>query len=271
MAFERRYDPEQKQLIYLGAPATPEFWDQTWESQCLSREDLLSTKETTWSRVNKEFLRPEDGPIIEGGCGFGIQVAAIHNDGYSVTGIDFAPKTVQYLKSIAPEMDFREGDVRNLELPDSSQAGYWSLGVIEHFWDGYDDILMEAYRVLQQRGIFFLVFPFMNPVRSLKGRIRLVSRWDKRQPENFYQFALRSASVVERCRKLGFELVEQRTMLPTQGLAEELPRFSSFMKRLNADQQLGVAKKVARRVLQRPYRFLASRSCYSQLLVLRKP
>ena len=70
MAFERRYDPEQKQLIYLGAPATPEFWDQTWESQCLSREDLLSTKETTWSRVNKEFLRPEDGPIIEGGCGF---------------------------------------------------------------------------------------------------------------------------------------------------------------------------------------------------------
>ena len=34
--------------------------------------------------------------------------------------------------------------------------GYWSLGVIEHFWTGYDDILSEMYRVLTPGGLLVL-------------------------------------------------------------------------------------------------------------------
>ena len=47
-----------------------------------------------------------------------------------------------------PQLDVSYGDVRALEFEDDSFDGYWSLGVIEHFPDGYEDIGQEMTRVI---------------------------------------------------------------------------------------------------------------------------
>ena len=165
----RFYNHTERRLIYCDTPATAAFWDSNWSGQRLTREELQSQEPTTWSRITQEFLSPKDGPLLEGGCGTGIQVAAINNAGYSIVGIDFATETVRELNNVAPELDIRIGDVRKLDFDDQTFAGYWSLGVIEHFWDGYAEIADEGFRVLKPGGMMFLVFPYLNPVRAWKG------------------------------------------------------------------------------------------------------
>ena len=67
-----------------------------------------------------------------------------------------------------PDLNIDFGDVRSLPYKKSSFDGIWSLGVIEHNWDGYDQILREAHRVLRSGGYFFLAFPSFSPLRKLK-------------------------------------------------------------------------------------------------------
>jgi len=53
-------------------------------------------------------------------------------------------------------------DVRKLNFPDHYFDGYWSLGVIEHFYKGYDEIIHKIYRVLHPGGFLFLTVPEMS-------------------------------------------------------------------------------------------------------------
>jgi SAM-dependent methyltransferase len=266
----RYYDARDRRLIYVDTPATPEFWDANWEGQRLSRESLLNPQPTTWSRITEEFLEPDDGPVLEGGCGTGSHVAAIRSAGYSVIGIDFAQRTVNALNELVPELDVRLGDVRSLDFEDSQFAGYWSLGVIEHFWDGYGEIAAEAHRVLKPGGIFFLVYPYVNPLRGLKGRLRLVPRWNGSRPDDFYQFALNTKRVQADFEELGFELVERRNVLGRQGFTEEMPRYSSVLNLLYKSESRNIATRLCRRLLHGIASRLMKFTCYSDLLVLRK-
>ena len=52
--------------------------------------------------------------------------------------MDFAEESVRRARLEYPGLDIREGDVRSLPFPAGHFDGYWSIGVIEHFWGGYD-------------------------------------------------------------------------------------------------------------------------------------
>ena len=158
-----------------------------------------------------------------------------------------------------------------LDFDDQTFAGYWSLGVIEHFWDGYAEIADEAFRVLKPGGIMFLVFPYLNPVRAWKGYLHILPRFQRKQPNDFYQFALNSKTVLKEFRELGFELVESRSVLARQGFAEEFPRLSKFMERLYRSESRSTLFRAFRRVLHALTQSLMNRSHYSNMLVLRKP
>lgn len=266
---KRFFDSSENRLIYCQQPATPDFWDKNWESQLPSRDELERGESTTWSSITGEFLQPQDGCILEGGCGMGTHVAAIQRMGYTVVGVDYAEQTVMKVKSLAPQLDIRTGDVRQLPFPDASLAGYWSLGVIEHFWDGYDEIIREAERVLQSGGYFFLVFPHMCGLRQWKSRLRIISPWNRSQPADFYQFSLDSDRVLARCLQLGFELIEKRPVLHRQGFEEEMPQMAAYMQKLY-HRQFGLVGRVYRRLLHQFAVFLQARSSYSMLLILRR-
>ena len=57
-----------------------------------------------------------------------------------------------------------------LEAQESVDA-YWSLGVIEHFFNGYKEIAEEANRILKNKGFIFLTFPSMNILRKQKQNL----------------------------------------------------------------------------------------------------
>jgi len=201
------YDPENKRLVYIGREATPDMWHNRWQITDENIQTKLAVhSDSRVPRITARYLRPQDGIILEGGCGFGGKVKSLSQAGYRVVGVDFDAQTVSCLNRNAPELDIRLGDVRQLPIADASVAGYWSLGVIEHFYDGFDEIAREMSRVIKPGGYLFLSHPYMSPLRRIKARLGRYPIYNGREkPENFYQFALNHRAVIQALAPFGFK------------------------------------------------------------------
>lgn len=219
----RFYDRNYCRIIHTDSSPTPDFWDAHWQQNLLVQEVLLGIKSTFVSRITEKYLKPKDGVIIEGGCGQAIHVAALSYRDYQCIGIDNATQTISAIKEISPDLDVRFGDVRELPFENNNFIGYWSLGVIEHFWEGYEKVGHEIARVLKPGGLLFLTFPYMSPIRKLKAHLNLYPIWKGgSKPIDFYQFVLDHRSVISNFEKWGFELPNLKPLDGIKGTKSEI-------------------------------------------------
>ena len=220
----RYYDPQHNRLIYIEQAASAEFWDQLWQNNFGDRlTKLRQTRHTFVSDITKRYLKPTDGRILEGGCGQGQQVVALVNNGYDCIGVDFAEATVKAVREVLPDLPVYPGDITRLAFDDGAFSGYWSLGVIEHFWQGYQPIVHEMARVLKPGGYLFLTFPYMSPVRRLKARLDQYPQLTSvEEPAGFYQFALDHRAVVKDFTGNGFRLVTTKPLAGLRGGKDEI-------------------------------------------------
>lgn len=231
------HDKANERLVYAGETASTEFWDRYWESDNFRRGVEQAKKSRSGIKIIKtvkKHLPDPDGIILEGGCGRGHLVYLMQAHGLKVVGVDTASNTLEQAKIIFPELDIRFGDVRSLKFQDSYFSGYWSGGVIEHFWEGYGDIMAEMRRVLTNGGIVFLTFPYMSPLRRLKARLKLYKKFEGIDKSNFYQFAFNPRSVINDFEHAGFQLLEQKPLPGIYGLINDLPWLGTLLGRLNA-------------------------------------
>lgn len=232
---ERFFDAENQRLVYLRANASSEFWDEHWNEQDKPRLLLNPPKHRYICGLTKRYV-PVGSAVLEGGCGLGDKVRALQANGYSAVGVDFAKETVSWLHQNLPQLNIVEGNVMDLDFEDDSFDGYWSLGVIEHFYDGYDPIIAEAHRVLRPGGVMFLTFPAMNGVRARKASAGLYAEWveSEERLSRFYQFALDPQRVSEVCKRHGMDLVERRGIGSFKGIEEEYnePRWLELIRKL---------------------------------------
>lgn len=217
----RLYDAARQRLVYLSTPATPEFWDKLWQSHDV--RTVVRAGYPLVGRTTSRFLAPP-ARVLEGGCGWGNGVYELKNRGFDACGVDFAPRTVSMLNEHVPELNVRLADVRKLPFEDGSFDGYWSLGVIEHFWDGYEAIRSEMRRVLRPGGFLFLTVPAMSPLRRLKAALNAYPRFsdDCRVADRFYQFALTPRAVIAEFAAAGFEPVAFHGYDALKGLKDEI-------------------------------------------------
>jgi SAM-dependent methyltransferase len=232
---ERVLDARNGELVYLGSSSTPDLWDALWSLDREAVEVAIAPSPgiDALAKFTQRFISPDEGPVVEGGCGKGQFVAALSRAGFQAIGIDFAPETVCALNTFAPQLDIRHGDLRAISLADASVAGYWSLGVIEHFWDGYEPLAREMSRIIQDGGFLFCSFPYMSPFRRAKACLGLYPEKNfHKEPAGFYQFALRQDLVVKRMADFGFKFVESAPSSALKGILGECGRFSFLLERL---------------------------------------
>lgn len=220
------YWVEKDKLVYLYKNATPDYWDGQWVNRGLKSEIKRGRKIRWWPKILGIYLPDKNSKILEAGCGSGYLVGALDYWGYKVTGIDYAPKTVKIIREQMPHLDVRYGDVRFLGFEDNFFDGYISLGVIEHFWNGYDTILKEIQRVVKPGGYVFLSVPCISIIDRLKIKLSLYKKFQgEKQPENFYQFALDTSKVKRDFKKYGFKCIASLRYAGFVGFARVCPIF----------------------------------------------
>ena len=217
----RNYDKKNRRLVYHGNPANESFWEKHWNEYTIERvyPRYLSKLDYVVS-ISKKYLQ-KGAIVLEGGCGVGQQVSKLQQLGYNVIGIDYAKETVEFVNKHKPDLDIRTGDVRKLQFPDNHFDAYWSFGVIEHFYNGFEAIALEAKRVLKENGLLFLTFPHMSFIRKLKANLILYKKWNEDDKGNFYQFALDTKKTCAYFESIGFKLIRKKGLDGAKGFKDE--------------------------------------------------
>ena len=227
------YWPERKKLVFLYKEPSPAFWDQMWENENWEKTITRSRKSRYWQGILSKYLPDKNSRILEGGCGDGRLVDAMKYWGYEAIGVDFAATTVEKINKAAPDLDVRCGDVRKLDFEDEYFDGYWSLGIIEHFWEGYQTILSEMNRVLKPGGYVFISFPtisMLDKFQIFTGRYKLF--FGNERPSLFYQFGLDIESVRNDFTQMGFEYITAQRGNGLQGIERIWPNFKKINQKL---------------------------------------
>ena len=217
------YDKVNKRLVFIGKASGAAYWDEHWRLEDLER--LVKLRDNRFIVKNTKKYLSASAKILEGGCGQGDKVYALSLHGYDAYGVDYAKETVEKINRYAPELKITLGDVRNLQFPDGFFDGYWSLGVLEHFYDGYDSISREMHRVLNKGGYLFLTVPVMSWLRRKKAKLGKYPEYkeSREMRENFYQFAFEFQEIVTWFERNGFKRMELRPFSGIKGLKDEIP------------------------------------------------
>ena len=228
---KKYYLKDLKSLAIFKERATAEFWDEHWKIDNLAEYVRSYRADGIFIPQVMKYL-PSGAKILDGGCGRGQLVHALHFNGFKAIGIDFAERTVNYLNEKVPELDIRFGSVADIPIGDGELDGYISAGVIEHYWDGYDKIISEMSRTIKKGGYLFLSFPYMSPLRKIKVFLKSYSTSEVCKLDDlnniFYQFELNHKRVIKELNKFNFEFIKKMPFDGIKGLKDEI----NFLKPL---------------------------------------
>ncbi len=227
------FDSTNHRLVFLEEKATSQYWDTQWNVENFRAAVTGVRKGSFVHHYTAQYL-PLGARILEGGCGKGQFVYALKKWGYAAVGVDYAEQTVKRINQEFPELDVIKADVMALPFEDNSFDGYWSFGVIEHFFDGYDKIATEMHRVLKHNGYVFMTFPYMSPLRRFKAWAKQYPAFDPKTAdlEKFYQFGLSKENVQKRFEEIGFECVYSTPLDGVKGLKDEVAFLRPLLQRI---------------------------------------
>ena len=191
-----------------------EVWQQEWEH--LSPESEIQMYDYFGLRQWILKYTPRFGKVLEAGCGLGRNNFYLSNFGVDIIGLDFSKNTIEFLKQWQKnynyELDFIKGDVTNLPFESNSLVGYLSFGVVEHFIEGPQKPLSEAFRVLCPGGIAIISTPAPSwsklYYKSL-GRIKkVIKKLNRRNiaKKPFFQYEYRPKVLKRHVEKEGFHI-----------------------------------------------------------------
>ena len=228
------FDKGNNRLVFIEQNASSNFWDEHWHKAGLGKTINPVSNRNFVCRFTKKYLQP-GARILEGGCGRGQYVYKLSKMGYEVYGVDFAEKTVKKIKQLFPNLKVIKGDVRNLPFEENFFDAHWSLGVIEHFYDGFDEIIKEMRRTLIPDGFVFITFPHMSTLRRLKSKLNIYPVFvdNEKNKQLFYQFAFDENSVIRLFLREGFILKEKKELDGFKGLKDEIKILEPILQKIN--------------------------------------
>jgi len=98
-------------------------------------------------------------PVWDFGCGPGQTTEYLKNLGIEISGLDLSEKILGQARSIHPELQFRKGNILELEFENDSIAGVVAFYAIVHFTKEQVDLACgEIFRVLQPGGMFLFTY-----------------------------------------------------------------------------------------------------------------
>ncbi len=141
------------------------------------------------------------GPACDMGCGPGQIAKYLHERDVQVCGVDLSPAMVEQARRLTPGVEFRQGDMMALDVPDGAWAGIAAFYSIIHIPRGdMAQALGELRRALRPGGLLLLAFHLGDET------IHLDDWWDRKVCVDFFFF--RSAEMEGYLTSAGFEIEE---------------------------------------------------------------
>jgi ubiquinone/menaquinone biosynthesis C-methylase UbiE len=135
------------------------------------------------------------------GCGPGQVARYLHQRGIAVCGVDLSPGMVKRARQLTPGIDFHQGDMTALDMPDGSWAGIAAFYAIVNLPPSdVKQALREMHRVLRPGGVLLLTFHIGKEVSHVEDL------WGCAVSLDFYFF--RTADVESYLRAAGFAIDE---------------------------------------------------------------
>lgn len=137
---------------------------------------------------------PENGPVLDVGCGNGIYTQWLGKKAGFAVGVDHNEKNLAWAKSQFPECEFVFSNGENLPFADASFGAVMLTEVLEHTRDDRQT-LEEIARVTKPGGTLLLstphrgLFGFLDPDNVFNGAFSLVSKLKIPKPRGgtFYE------------------------------------------------------------------------------------
>lgn len=192
-----------------------DYWKaRPWSGRINNNENQVENFRLIIKHLSK------DGRTLEGGCGSGIWVKLLKERGYDIIGTDINYKELMKLKRNYRDWNLCVSDVSHLCFKNNSLQPYLSFGVVEHFIEGPEGVLLEAYRVLDNNGLLFVSVPYQNIFRSVWAFFE--DRRKKIIDENkyFFEYQFTKKEIVGILEKLGFEITGTRVVGLFTGLQD---------------------------------------------------
>jgi len=226
MSSDRVKIVQGKRLVWYSEKTDPTHWYLRFVKSIAPSHQNAKANNSKLIRTLVSVL-PQDGKILEAGCGTGWAVAALQEHGFDIEGVDYSEPLIEEVKKYKPELPVSVGDVCNLQVPDSYYAGYVSIGVIEHRLDGPEPFLQEAYRVIEPGGIACIAVPYFNPARRVKARLGRYSSSSNNL--EFYQYGFSKQEFAKYLTEHGFSLEGYVYYGTIRNFQEEFAPIYSFL------------------------------------------
>ena len=204
-----------------------DYWTNQWSERLLERQ-IVSGPKKAWWPILVDLLRslPDEKLIVEAGCGMGQYVYLVNQMGKRIIGVDVIERAISKAKSAHPQLRLSLQDVRYLALADQTVELMISLGVVEHFEQGPDEVLAEAARVVRPGGRLFITVPFSNLYRRFREPIRRVKhRIIEQKDQTFYQYTFSQRWFCEKLEQYGFQTEKSILHHSNVALKKDLPWF----------------------------------------------
>jgi ubiquinone/menaquinone biosynthesis C-methylase UbiE len=150
------------------------------------------------------------GISLEIGCGPGEIANYLKMKGLDIIGLDISDKMIEIAKQLNPFIDFRVGDVFNLDFSDNSVAGIVAPYLIVNFkLDDIPKAFSEIYRVLIDKGQLLISF------HSGQQELELDDFFVKGNSIPYTYFD--SGAIRDRLVDSGFKIIEYINRMPYEG------------------------------------------------------
>lgn len=152
-----------------------------------------------------------DGIACDMGCGPGQVARYLHERGVNVVGVDLSPAMVEQARQLNPGIEFRQGNLLALDIPDGAWTGIAAFYSIIHIPRAeVVNALRELKRVLQPGGVLLLACHIGEEIRHLD------EWWG--QPVNVDFLFFMSDEMKGYLNEAGFEVEEVIERVPYEGV-----------------------------------------------------
>jgi len=202
-----------------------DYWTRVWEREGGPNSLIENIPTKGEYKIMSPYLSrlPDGARLLDGGCGLGDWTVYFSRNGNPTVGLDLSRSTIDKLHSLFPDVEFVAGDIRDTGFEEASFEGYFSWGVFEHFEQGMQPCIAEAYRLLKPGGLLFISVPFDN----LRHALRASGASKKQHQANkdgmrFYQWRMTRGELRQELMLGGFDVEVVETIHKRQGILRSL-------------------------------------------------